>query len=295
MNITKPLSPGDTVAIVAPAGYLAEEDIQNATETLVRWGLRVQIGSNTFKRHSVFAGTDAERAADLQQALDSPSVRAIICARGGYGSVRTLQLIDWSAYRRSPKLICGFSDITAIHSFLGTMHIPSLHSIMPVNFPRASAEALESLKQALFGKTVAYKIDAHPLNKAGKAEGLLTGGNLSILLSIKGTKYEADYKGKILFIEDVGETNYHLDRMMQNIKLTVFPHIAGLVVGQFTEMKDGRTPFGMQAEEIIADACSGFGFPVCFGFPAGHVNDNRSLWMNAPAHLSAGRQAELSF
>lgn len=295
MKTIQPLVAGDTVAIVAPAGFLAEQDISIAIETITGWGLNPQLGSNIFGQHSVFAGTDRERAADLQHALDDPSVKAIFCARGGYGSIRTLAHIDWSAYKRSPKLICGFSDITAIHSYLGTMPIPSLHSIMPINFPRATPEALESFRKSIFGEPIEYCIAKHQLNKPGTGNGIFTGGNLSIIMSIKGTEYETDCAGKILFLEDVGETNYHLDRMMQNIKRTMFPHISGLVVGQFTEMKDGRTPFGMNAEEIIADACNGFAFPVCFGFPAGHVPDNRSLWMNAPASLHVGESVKLKF
>lgn len=295
MKTIQPLVAGDTVAIVAPAGFVAEQDVSLAFETLTNWGLKPQLGRNIFRQYSVFAGTDQERAADLQHALDDPAVKAIFCARGGYGSVRTLAFIDWSAYLHSPKLICGFSDITAIHSLLGTKQIPSLHSIMPINFPRATPEAIDSFRKAIFGEQIGYSIANHPFNMPGTANGIVTGGNLSILMSIKGTEYEADCVGKILFLEDVGETNYHLDRMMQNVKRTMFPHIAGLVVGQFTEMKDGRTPFGMNAEEIIADACRGFSFPVCFGFPAGHVPDNRSVWMNAPASLHVGKSVELRF
>ncbi len=281
--------------IIAPAGHLNRADIHQAIEMLTSWGLVVQLGRNMFKQYSVFAGTDAERAADLQKAINDHKVKAIICARGGYGSIRTLEYIDWTKFKRSPKLICGFSDITTIHSFLGEMEVPSLHSIMPINFPKASAEALSSFKNAIFGETLIYSMPDHYLNRSGDCNGLLTGGNLSILLSIKGTEFETDFEGKILFIEDVGETNYHLDRMMQNIKRTVFPKIAGLIVGQFSEMKDGKTSFGKPAEEIIAEACAPFNFPVCFGFPAGHVSDNRSLWMNTPMKLSVGSSAEIRF
>lgn len=295
MNSITPLVAGDTVAIVAPAGLLFKQDVSSAIQILSNWGLRVVLGEHLFSQHSVFAGTDEERAADFQRALDDQTVKAIFCARGGYGSVRTLAHINWSDYMRSPKLICGFSDITAFHSFLGTKQVASLHSIMPLNYAKATAEALESFRCAIFGETLSYSIEKHPFNKPGSASGLFTGGNLSILMSIKGTVYEPECTGKILFIEDVGETHYHLDRMMQNIKRTMFPHISGLVVGQFTEMKDGKTAFGLNAEEIIADACEGFNFPVCFGFPAGHIADNRSIWMNATASLQVGNKTELTF
>lgn len=289
------LAPGDTVMIVAPAGFLKPDAITFAIEVLRGWGLNVIVGDNVFKQHSVFAGTDMERASDLQKALDTPSVNAVICARGGYGSIRTLALIDWTLFLQSPKLICGFSDITTIHSRLSHANIPSLHSIMPINFTSASTEAHESLRRALFGEPLSYSIISESLNRPGYCTGTLTGGNLSILMSIKGTEYEPDYEGKVLFIEDVGETKYHIDRMMQNLKLTVLPKIAGLIVGQFTEMRDGRTAFGTESDEIIADACSGFSFPICFGFPAGHITDNRCLIMNTPLTMFVGSNTEIRF
>lgn len=271
-------------------------DITVGIKTLKQWGLKIWLGKHIEKTDGVFAGTDIERAQDLQKALDDNAIKAIICARGGYGTIRTLEHINWDKFIEHPKLICGFSDITVIHSFLNQNNIPALHSLMQLNFPKATNEAISSFKKALFGEELSYKRPPHAHNRTGIAEGIMTGGNVSILLALRGTELETRYDNSILFLEDVAETHYHLDRMMQNFKRSIFPRINGLVVGQFSEMKDGKTSFGKDAFGIIAEACQGFDFPVFFDFPAGHVNDNQTIWLNRPTRISVQEKgAELNF
>lgn len=293
------LRAGDLVAIVPTARAIMPEGLKDGIDLLESWGLRVRMGRGVGRKHFQFAGTDAQRAADLQRAIDDPKVKAIWCARGGYGTVRIMDRIDLSPLRRSPKWIIGFSDITVLHSALHDLRICSLHGQMPFTIARKSKAARETLRRALFGEELAIRRRATNGDRPGTCEGRLVGGNLSMLYSLRGTPYDIDPAGKILLLEDLDELLYHVDRMVQNLRLGGwFRDLAGLVVGGMTKMrdKDPRDPFGHGAEEIIARAIGGARYPVCFNFPTGHQRDNRALILGAIARLKVTREeASLSF
>jgi muramoyltetrapeptide carboxypeptidase len=291
-----PLKTGDTIGIVASARKISEKELLPAMKVFENWGLKVRYGKSLFKQAHQFSGTDKERTADFQTMLDDPEIRAVICARGGYGSVRILDRLDFSKFIKHPKWIAGFSDITAIHAHIQrNFKVQTLHCMMPVNIVRgkkmaARAEALESMRKALFGEPVSYKIAAHAFNHLGKTEGILTGGNLSVLYSLSGSVSDLDAGNKILFLEDLDEYLYHIDRMMVNLdRAGKLSGIKGLIIGGMTEMKDNKVPFGMTAEEIIAGFAAKYKCPACFGFPSGHIDDNRALIMGRKAELSVSR------
>ncbi len=275
------LKKGDKVAIVAPAGKIDKQKIENAVKGLKKWGLKPVIGENIFKNRNQYSATDKQRAADLQAMLDDDSVRAIICARGGYGTVRIIDKLNFSKFVNNPKWIIGFSAITVLHSYIhSNFGIETIHGTMAGGFNADGRPSLatETLRTALFGEKLFYDLKPHPLSRKGSAKGVLTGGNLAILTSLTGSKSDIDTKGKILFIEDVGEYLYRIDRMMWTLKRAgKLKGLAGLIVGGMTEMKDNDTPFGKTAYEIVKEAVKGSRFPVCFGFPAGHQDDNSAL------------------
>ena len=282
-NIITPqkLKAGDKVAIVATARKISLQEIQPAIDILNGWGLEIVIGNTIGKESFQFAGTDEERKNDFQNMIDDDSVKAIFCARGGYGTVRFIDDIDFRKFSKKPKWICGYSDITVLHShLLSVYNIASVHSTMPLSFKENSEESLESLREILFGENVSYKINYNKLNRLGSEEGILCGGNLSLLQNLSGTDSDIETDDKILFIEDVDEYLYHFDRLMQWLKRSgKLNNLSGLVIGHLSKMKnlDEAKPFGKTAEEIVADAVSEFDYPVCFGFPTGHENDNRAL------------------
>lgn len=289
--ITPPiLKEGDLVGIVAPARKVNEREIEPALKLLKSWGLRVELGKHLFGDLNQFSGTDAERASDFQDMIDNPEVKAIICARGGYGSIRILELINLRALQRNPKWVVGFSDITVFHSILNTWYFTeSIHATMPLNFPPDGTEneSTKSLKRALFGSNLNYTAAPHPFNRMGNTQGLITGGNLSILNSVSGTDADIAPEGKILVIEDLDEYLYHVDRMMMNLKhCGKLSGLTGLIVGGMSEMRDNTIPFGMNAYEIIRDAVAEYDYPVCFGFPVGHQEPNLALIMARRAHLT---------
>ena len=273
------LQPGDKVAIVCPASYI-KGDIDVAVKTLENWGLTVQVGASVTSQFHQFAGEDTLRTKDLQQALDDPTIKAIIAGRGGYGSVRIIDKLDFSRFTAQPKWLVGFSDITAIHSHIQRQfNIPTIHGQMAKSFVNSTFEALETLKNALFGQhiDIVYSNIDFP-NRSGESEGILIGGNLAILQSILSSASDVRYDDKILFIEDVGESHYNIDRMLWTLKRAhKFDNIKGLIVGGFTSLHDSDPPFGQRFEEIIMDKVSEFRYPVAFGFPAGHIDDNRAL------------------
>lgn len=287
MSVIPPyLQKGDTIAIVATARKISLEELQPAIDIVNAWGLKVVLSKNIFCIDNQFAGTDEERAADMQWALDDASVKAVICARGGYGTVRIIDKLDFSNFIKHPKWIVGYSDITVFHQHINqNFGVASLHATMPINFTK-NEEATESLRKALFGEALTYTVPAHALNKTGESRGELIGGNLSLMYALCGSKSDIDTKGKILFIEDLDEYLYHIDRMMMNLKRSgKFQHLAGLIVGGMSDMKDNTTPFGKTAEEIILDAVKEYNFPVCFDFPAGHIDRNLALVMGREVNL----------
>lgn len=272
------LKKGDKIAITCPAKKLPAPML-DAIELLTSWGLEVVLGETVDASYHQFAGDDELRAADMQRFVNDDSIKAIIAARGGYGTIRMIDKVDFSRLNTNPKWLVGFSDITILHAHLhNNYNIQTIHGQMPVNIPDASAQSLESLRMALFGEDVSYKHHTHELNRNGEAEGILIGGNLSLLIAVSGSVSDMDYAGKILFIEDVGEYLYAIDRMVRTLERGgKLKNLAGLIVGGFTEVKDNEIPFGQTVPEIIMDVIKNYDYPVCFDFPAGHVPDNRSL------------------
>jgi muramoyltetrapeptide carboxypeptidase len=281
MKFMKPsyLKKGDTIMIVAPAGFVPDStEIEPGIALAKSWGLEVIVGKNAFKKHIHFAGTDAERQNDLQFALDNKNIKAIWCSRGGYGTVRIIDQIDFTAFEQHPKWVVGFSDITTLHSTIHNLGIATIHATMPGGMKRASEDAKQSLYKALFGYSYGFEIPSNPLNKMGNAKAVLIGGNLSILNSMIGSFSEVNMNGKILFIEDVGEDLYRVDRMMYTLKRTgALKKLKGLIVGDFDYDVEKDTLFGGTHREIILNVVKDYDFPVLFDFPAGHVRDNRAL------------------
>ncbi|MDP2387729.1 MAG: LD-carboxypeptidase [Bacteroidota bacterium] len=286
MNQPAFLKPGDKVAIIATARKISADELRPAKMMLKEWGLEVVLGENIFEIDNQFAGTDAQRAKDLQWALNDESIKAIICARGGYGTIRLMDRINFDMFRQHPKWIVGYSDITVLHQHINqNFGIATLHATMPINFEK-DKEATQSLRKALFGETIEYTIEPHKLNVNGEAKGELVGGNLSLMYALCGSESDIDTKGKILFLEDLDEYLYHIDRMMMNLKRCgKLQHLAGLVVGGMTDMKDNTVPFGKNAEEIIYDAVKQYGYPVCFNFPAGHIDRNMAVYLGEEVYL----------
>lgn len=282
-----PLQQGDRVAIVCTARSFAIEDLKPVLPVLVGWGLQPILGSSVGLVQDQFAGSDAERARDFQTQLEETDIKAIICARGGYGTVRIVDLVDFRAFQNNPKWIVGYSDVTVLHSHIhSNFDTMTLHATMPISFPKNTEAALESLRKALFGECLTYNFEAHALNRKGVAEGQLIGGNLSILYSLIGSASDIDTEGKVLFLEDLDEYLYHIDRMLVNLKRNgKLAGLTGLLIGGMTEMSDNSTPFGKTALDIILEHVEEYAYPVAFGFPAGHVDDNRTLVMGSQVRL----------
>lgn len=290
MQIPAYLKKGDTVAIIATARKISEEEIKPAIAFLESYGLNVICGAHLYKSDNQFAGTDEQRASDLQWALDNKEISAIIIARGGYGTVRLLEHINFTEFKKHPKWLVGYSDVTVLHSAIHQLGIASLHATMPLNFSK-NKEATKSLVDALFGTHEQIELKAHFFNKTGKATGELVGGNLSLLFTLAGTPYDIDTTNKILFIEDLDEYLYHIDRMMMQLKLSgKLKHLSGLVIGGMTDMKDNAIPFGKTEEDIILDAVKEYNYPVCFDFPAGHIDRNLALYFGRTVELNVQSQ-----
>ncbi|WP_448701399.1 LD-carboxypeptidase [Mucilaginibacter sp. AW1-3] len=280
------LKKGDKIAITCPAKKLPKP-MTDAIELLQSWGLEVVIGETLNAQYHQFAGDDDLRARDMQRFLDDDNIKAIIAARGGYGTVRIIDKLNFTRFAQNPKWLVGFSDITVLHAHIWANYgIQTIHGQMPVNVTGASATSLETLRKSLFGEDVKYEIDTDQLNRAGEARGILIGGNLSLLISVLGSVSDYSYDGKILFLEDVGEYLYSIDRMMRALKRAgKLKNLAGLIVGGFTESKDNDIPFGQTAEQIIAEVVKEYSYPVCFNFPAGHIADNRALMLGRTINL----------
>lgn len=278
------LVPGDTIALVSPAKAIEVSYIDFAKSYFENHGFKVIVGPHAANTYRYFSGTDTERANDLQWAIDHHEVKAIVCNRGGYGAVRLFDLVNWANLLREPKWILGFSDITNFHCLGLKLGIESAHTTMPLNFRENSEESLESLMNVLQGKENEYIWSTHPSNKAGMATGNVVGGNLSILYSLLGTPYSPNYENAILFIEDIGEQVYHLDRMLWAFKYAgVFDRIAGLIVGGMTDMKDTANATQWTVEELILEHTKYRSFPIAFQSPVGHITDNRAFICGRPA------------
>ena len=293
------LKQGDEVAIISPSFSIDEIKISDAVKVLEGWGLKVHVGRNVFKRSGPFAGTDEERLSDFQEFTDNRKIRAVICSRGGYGMSRFIGRIDFSGIRRNPKWYVGFSDISVLHLWLSEkFNTISIHGEMPLNYanPEKSEGTLESLYGALFGEWKPIEWEGRFL-RPGHVSGEITGGNLSLICSLSGTPADIKTKGKILFIEEVGEYLYHLDRMLTSLKMAgKLDNLAGLVAGGFSKMEETINPWGKSPEEIICDIVSGFDYPVFFNFPAGHVADNRAFYLGQKAEIKVkGKNARLSY
>lgn len=295
MIIPPYLKKGDKIGIAACARKVSAEELEPALNAFEQWGLKVELGKYLFKTNNQFAGTDEERAEDLQLLLDDPSVKAIIGARGGYGTLRIIDNLNFDAFKKNPKWMVGFSDITVLHSHIHNLHIETLHAKMLINFAK-DEDSSELLRKALFGELHRYEVPSFALNRKGTAKGILTGGNLSLLFALNGSISDIDTRGKILFIEDLDEYLYHVDRMMLNLKRSgKLSQLSGLIVGGMSDMKDNKIPFGKNAEEIILDAVKEFNYPVCFNFPAGHVDNNLPLYLGREVTLEVKENTSLSF
>ncbi|WBX71440.1 S66 peptidase family protein [Tenacibaculum retecalamus] len=289
--ITPPsLKIGDTIAIVAPAGILKNRKhvINKAKKLAESWGLKVVYGKHMFNQGHHFAGTDEERCEDFQEAIDNPNIKAIWSARGGYGSVRILDKLDFSNFKKNPKWVIGYSDITAFHNHIHNLGVETIQGIMGTSMqdaPEVIAKSVESLKRALFGESLEYEIPSSKHNRPGRVNGELVGGNIAILASMLGSKSQISTYGKILFIEEIGEYKYSIDRMLQSLKRAgYFTKVKAVIVGDMTKIKKNTTPWGTSIEQLILDVLPK-DIPVLFDFPASHEPDNRALIMGRTVEI----------
>jgi muramoyltetrapeptide carboxypeptidase len=296
------LKAGDTVAIVAPSGILKNrtKEVEQAKSLLKNWGLHAIVGKHVFNKDNHFAGTDYERCEDFQKALDNPKVKAIWCARGGYGTVRILDKLDWSNFKQNPKWIIGYSDITAIHNDIHNVGVESIHAMMCTSLQddlSTIEETVSTFKDAIFGNSLSYTINGSNYNKTGNSTGQLVGGNLTMLHTMLGSKSSIDVSGKILFIEEIGEYKYHIDRMLQSLKRAgYFENCKGVIVGQITKLRKNTTLWGTSIEQLILDAFEDYDFPIAFNMPAGHEKDNRAIILGRTIQLSVDNgQSTITF
>ncbi|MEO7801195.1 MAG: LD-carboxypeptidase [Ginsengibacter sp.] len=281
MIIPPYLKKNDTIGIVCPSGYMPVEKTLQAQQSITEWGFKIQLGLTVGNQHNYFSGDDEQRLHDLQQMLDDKNIKAIFCARGGYGLSRIIDKLSFKKFKKSPKWIVGFSDITVLHyHLLARLNTACLHAPMAAAFNGEGYKNIyiDSLKDALYGKRSDYTAATHFFNKHGKAKGRLIGGNLSIIAHLTGTPSQVKTKGKILFIEDVGEYIYNIDRMLQQLKRSgQLKNLAGLIIGGITDMKDTTIPYGQSVEEVIKDVVASYDYPVCFNFPVSHDTENFAL------------------
>ncbi|CAM1367841.1 S66 peptidase family protein [Tenacibaculum xiamenense] len=294
--ITPPaLQKGDTIAIVAPAGILKNRKhvIDKAKKLVESWGLKVVYGKNMFNQNHHFAGTDEERCQDFQDALDNPNIKAIWSARGGYGSVRILDLLDFSKFKENPKWIIGYSDITAFHNHVHNLGVETLHAMMGTSMqdkPEDIPHTIATFKKVLFGESLSYQIPSSKYNRKGDVNGQLVGGNIAILASILGSDSQISTEGKVLFIEEIGEYKYSIDRMLQSLKRAgYFNKVKAVVVGDMTKVKRNTTPWGSSIEQLILEVVPK-DIPIVFDFPAGHEPDNRALIMGRSIEVNIKKE-----
>jgi muramoyltetrapeptide carboxypeptidase len=293
------LRPGDTIGITCPAGYMPADRAQTCIDALQTWGYRVRIGDTLGGASwNYFSGTDDQRLCELQQLLDDPAVNAILCGRGGYGLSRIIDGVDFTRFRANPKWIIGYSDITLLLTHvMANFGIATLHSPMAAAFLEygPGSAGVDSLRLALAGEPVSYTCPPHPFNRTGKTSGPLAGGNLALLAHLVGSPSDFDATGKILFLEDVGEYLYNIDRMLRQLRRNgKLERLAGLIIGSFTELKDTARPFGATVEEIVLDVVKEYDYPLCFGFPVGHSSENVALKVGVVHTLEIGSQTILT-
>lgn len=299
MKLTTPpyLQKGDTIAIVAPAGILKnrKHTIDKAKKLVESWGLKVVYGKHMFNQNNHFSGTDDERCQDFQDALDNPNIKAIWSARGGYGSVRILDKLDFTEFKKHPKWVVGYSDITAFHNHIHNLGVETLHAMMGTSMEEKAEEIVQTIttfKKALFGEKLSYKVAASNKNRVGSTSGELVGGNIAILASMLGSNSQISTDEKVLFIEEIGEYKYSIDRMLQSLKRAgYFTKVKAIVVGDMTKIKRNTTPWGSSIEQLILEVIPK-GIPVLFNFPAGHEPDNRALIMGREVKLSISKNKE---
>lgn len=285
------LSSGSKVALVAPARKVAVSDIAYAVEYIKEQGFVPVYDEQLFLSHNQFAGSDEERAAVMQRYLDAPDIDAIICVRGGYGTVRIIDRLNFDRFMQKPKWVVGYSDVTVLHAKLQSLGVESLHATMPINFQDNTPQSLDSLFDALTGKSIIYEIETTAKSQQLTANSQLVGGNISVLYSLLGSDIFPDTRGKILFLEDLDEYLYHIDRMMMAFERAgKFDAIKGLIVGGLTKMHDNTINFGQPAEEIIFDRVKDKNIPVIFNFPAGHIDDNRALILGRTTEIEVGEK-----
>lgn len=284
------LQTGDQIRIVSPSGVIDPVWIDGASALLTKWNLKVTEGKFTRSEYGRFAGTKEQRISDLQMALDDQNVKAILCSRGGYGLAQIIDKLDFTQFCNFPKWLIGFSDISILHAAINALGFASVHAVMAKQLTELPENSLqiETLKNILFGNLPSYETEIHPLNRQGFACGKLVGGNLSVFSALRSTPYDLHFENNILFIEDIGEKPYHIDRMMQNLRLSgALENLAGLIVGQFNDCDED--PLMMQnISEIILDAVGSYDYPVCFNFPAGHVDYNLAFALGMEVQLNVG-------
>jgi muramoyltetrapeptide carboxypeptidase len=296
------LKAGDTVAIVAPSGILKNRntEIEQAKTLLKSWGLHPVVGKHVFKQNNHFAGTDAERCEDFQNALDDPKIKAIWCARGGYGAVRILDKLNYTKFKDKPKWIIGYSDITALHNQVHNLGFESLHAMMCTSMQDGAEniqETISTFKAALFGNPLKYTLEGSKYNKVGNVSAPIVGGNLSILYSMLGSNTSIDTTDKILFIEEIGEYEYSIDRMLQSLKRAgYFNNCKGVIVGDISKIRKNTTLWGSPVQQLILDVLAEYNFPIAFNMPAGHEKDNRALILGRTVEMTVGKdKSEIIF
>ncbi|PKQ45808.1 S66 peptidase family protein [Confluentibacter flavum] len=290
------LKAGDTVTIVAPSGILKNRtaEIEQAKALLKSWGLHTVVGKHVFNQNNHFAGTDTERAEDFQNALDDPKIKAIWCARGGYGAVRILDKLDYTKFNIKPKWVIGYSDITALHNQVHNLGFESLHAMMCTSLQDGAEnikETISTFKTALFGNPLTYTLQGSKYNKPGNVCAPIVGGNLSILYSMLGSNTSIDTSGKILFIEEIGEYEYSIDRMLQSLKRAgYFNNCKGVIVGDISKIRKNTTLWGSPVQQLILDTLADYDFPVAFNMPAGHEKDNRAMILGRMVDLTINKE-----
>ena len=286
MIVPERLKKGDKIGIISTARKIAKKELKPALKLIDSWGLEIVLGKNIYNESNQFSGTTKERIEDLQSMIEDHTIKAILCARGGYGTVQIIDFINFSTLYNHPKWVIGYSDITILHSQLNKLSIASMHATMPINFNSNTLDSLKSLENGLFGNKNIIKYASNKFNKCGTAKGNVVGGNLSILYSLLGSSTDLETDGKILFIEDLDEYLYHIDRMLISLKRNKkLNKLKGLIIGSMTEMKDNSVSFGKNTYEIISQHVNEYSFPVCFDFPAGHLVNNKCIKLGVESIL----------